>query len=682
MVPEIKLLPNLDNLLKSITTACLEGMAKTKSQEQQASIDYIENKEQVFTKLLRDYKEKKVIDVEQVFFYLEQLLQATYDFHKRASKQDFGVVVQPKKLPKTVVTIDQLVIEEGKTTVASANVTLKARQKDSRGLVFFKRTKPDVAQLEIVAAEFYRYVLGSSCTSHGKTVVEGSSIKGMYVEAIPGFISMRQLSDLAQDPDPYKKISERISELRKVIESLERSIEEIKEGPVGEEPEKAKALQTQLQEKKNLLGSYTEIERLQLIDTERKSVNIEAISNIMSKALCSAFYFQDWDRHKDNFGISYKDGKLGVASLDYDKSLSGIFGQDKKCYDWSINPQRLRDFPDFKCWYWPTSSNTFRGVFAKKFTPEKVPKMYSEDEARRYSSLKKNEEFQKQTQIEWLKLIFIPQDLRERAVSTLASSVCDKRLGKTPAILEARRLELLNAALQLNSFRELLEEKDIWTTLKEDLKKNLTKEEFEIVTKNWTAIELKIRVGAAKIRALEEQVRVSKPRHALLLEAIKKSGISFSLNVTKENLEETLRKIDASKSPGDICAILKKDLGLDISVEDASKIAQEKYIYMVAKEVPGLVDPLIKKLSEGTLKIHGNFFGNPATKIQNFEKALLAYRKNTDDETAPAKLQNAIVCLRKLGISASVISDKELKEKLSSKPEIETPTFNGSPHMF
>jgi len=76
----------------------------------------------------------------------------------------------------------------------------------------------------------------------------------------------------------------------------------------------------------------------------------------------------------------------------------------------------LKDFPNFDCWYWPASSNKYRKLADSIFTPGKTPKMYSDEEPRRYSALKDDPEFQSQAQIEWLKLIFIPQEPRENSV--------------------------------------------------------------------------------------------------------------------------------------------------------------------------------------------------------------------------------------------------------------------------
>ena len=681
--------------LGAVEAACSKALIrsvlgeKERREAQQASIKKIEEAKGQFKKTLDKLKAEGKITARVYLANLQQLLLiTTYDFHKVASRQDFGIVDQPKTLPRDCVTEDQLNLEVKKDVssaskiqkawlknkrakgtgpediVASANVTQKARLKEIGKLVFCKRTKPKIAMLEIVAAEFFRQILGSGGTSHGKVIVEGKDIRGMYVEAIPGFISMRQLTDLAKKPGA---VNAEITKLQSEVDRLKRDFEAKKK---SEETEELAKLEAKLQENESLLGSYTQIRDLKLLNTETGSVNIKKISSIIAKALCSGFYFQDWDRHKDNWGVSFKDGKLSVASLDYDKSLSGIFDTGKT-FDWSITPQRLKNFPDFDCWYWPTSSATVRENLAKKFTPEKVPKMYSEEEAGQYSALKEDEHFQLRTQVEWLKLIFIPKELRQRAVDTLASSDCDQRLKDAPEILESRRKELLNAAVQLKGFRELiLNEKNVSTLrlVRVELLQNLSVEEARIVEKNWNGIEKDLKKKVNWIESLEIQLKASGPQQ--LLKAIEGTGISFSPTVTEKKLRATLAKLDVSQTSNEICKILNQELGLDITEDDARKIKEEKCIRMIVESTPGeLAKLLTEKFNEGQIRILGQSFGVPAAKgIQNFKSAFAAYKDavTNNDSKVGQKLEKAIKCLRDLGISASVIPDDKLRKSLEA----------------
>ncbi|MBU0743940.1 MAG: hypothetical protein KKE11_01015, partial [Gammaproteobacteria bacterium] len=422
--------PEIFQKLNEIGDACSEAAKITDRKGQQKSKEAIEEQAKQFMVLLNSYKSDGRMDAEIYHVFGQELLDGIYDIVKLASKQNFGIIELTTDLPLDTIAEHQLTRLAERNAVASANLTQKARLNESGKLIFCKNTHPDVAQLEIVAAQFYRHTLDGR-TAQGKVIVEAGRIVGMYVEAIPGFVSMRQLTDLAKNPSAYNEVDKKIQELSKDIETINEKIANV----VGDSIQ----LKVQLEEKQNFLGVYTQIKELQLIDVTTGSVNIAKVPGIVAKALCSSFFCEDWDRHKDNFGISFANGKLGVASLDYDKSLSGIFGQDHKCYDWNITPKRLRDFPDFDCWYWPTSSNSFRKFFGSLVAPEKISKMYSESEAKQYSELKNNAEFKRQAQIEWLKVVFIPKELRQLAVSSLASTTCDSRLKNAPGILEEKR---------------------------------------------------------------------------------------------------------------------------------------------------------------------------------------------------------------------------------------------------
>ncbi|MEI8054936.1 MAG: hypothetical protein WCH10_02925 [bacterium] len=345
---------DIKNALDAIEASCkkvIDDIQTTTSEQQQESYNAIKKQKFEFAKLLADYQTNDLIAPADAYSCMEKLIEITYDLDKIASRQSFGITEQPKDLPKDYITINQLKYEKG-GAVSSANAVVCARLQDETK-AFCKDTKSEIAQLEILLAEFFRQTLGNSHTSHGKIIVDGDKIKGMYVEAIPGFVSIRQLTDWAKDPQAFERANAKVEE---DIKSIQKEI-----ATKNNNDSDATLLITKLQEKIKLHAVYTQIEKEQLINTQQKTVNVDKLSKIMAKTLCSAFYYEDWDRHKDNLGVSYSHkGGLGAASLDYDKSLTGVFHQDNKLYDWNITPERLRDFPNFDCWYWPTQSHALR----------------------------------------------------------------------------------------------------------------------------------------------------------------------------------------------------------------------------------------------------------------------------------------------------------------------------------
>ncbi|EKE01657.1 MAG: hypothetical protein ACD_21C00082G0007 [uncultured bacterium] len=648
---------HIASLLESIKLDCL-GVIKDFSQKtstpviQQQQADKIQKQKESVLQLL----EQSHVSAAVKNFFRQTLIGITYDFDKLATNQAFGITTQPQELPEDVVVLGDLILE-GDAAVASANQTAKARLRHNGIRVFYKTTKPEIAQLEVVAAEFFRQTLGGSSTSHGGVVTEGKEIRGMYVEAIPGFISMRQLTDLAKHPDAYERIQAIIDELNIEIASLKLSA--------------AQADSQKLKEKTNLCNAYMQVRDLRLVDTKQKLVDVSKIPGIVSKALCSAFYYEDWDRHKDNFGISYAEKRgLGVASLDYDKSLSGTFHQDNKCYDWAITPRKLRDFPVFNCWYWPTTSNKMRGFFASVFTPVKTPKMYSAEEAKQYSSLKDDPGFQQKSHVEWLKLIFIPLEVRQLAARKLACPNCDSRLKEIPKTLEERRKSLLDAAVQLNSFREAVQNNPLLPILKivkEELKANLSKEEFSLVMRQWPETLKDIQ---AKIKTIENCELIAKKLGSnKLLEAIKRTGISFSSVETEEDFKARLEDVlNRGQSTKTIRNRLNKEFGLDVSEADARAIKQEAYLNMIYKFAPGLVVMLKEKLQEKgieNLRIKSSpSLAREATlnRIREFEK-LLKVNKNHEID-----LDRALGCFRKLGVGSSIFSDSDFKKLIGGGP--------------
>lgn len=638
--------------LDSIATDCIDTINNKNltPQQQQKNYELIQKRKIEFIKLLYQYSASQLItDLEEANF-TQVLIEITYELEKMETRQNFGITPQPKILPMNVITMKDLKFE-GSATVASVNQTASARLVNGIR-VFIKNTKPYIAQLEIVAADFFRQTLGRTRTSHGKIVIDNDKkiITGMYVEAIPGFISMRQLTDLAKNPSVYQIIQKKIDDLDSEITDLQNAITP---------NDKAK-----LKEKRNLLGTYAQIRDLQLIDIENKRIAINKIPQIISKALCSAFYYEDWDRHKDNFGISYdedsKSKELGVASLDYDKSLTGTFHQDNKLFNWNITPEILKDFPNFNSWYWPTQSKTktFLGKLAKIFTPEKIPKMYSTEEARQYASLKDNPEFQQQSHIEWLKLIFTPENLRQLTVQKFVSA-SQLPLQDIPAILEKKRQTLLNAAIQLNSFRERLNAcPKILDAVKEELKTNLSSVEFKIVEKNWIATSQEIIDKTKRVDAYEEIAKTLD--YNQLLAAIKRTGISFSptLHISDKEFQEKLIKtlsLTNWKSSKSLRDKLNKEFGLNVSENDVYAIKQELYIKSIEKFAP----EVFKAIGEINTKTSFTI-----ASIEKLQKILAQYK--TSPQKIESTIKTAITCLRNLGVSESVTSDTVLKEAINT----------------
>ncbi len=586
--------------------------------------------------------------------YIEQLVtdETIYAFHKLSSRQGFGIR-QQSTLPRNVVTEQELV--RGTRQGGSANETQQARLSDSGRLVFCKNTHPEVAQLEVIAADFFRHSLDGR-TAQGKIIVDDRNITGMYVAGIPGFVSMRVLTDLAKlanEKQVETAIKERTDKIKEKIEKIKQQLA----AGAGN----AKQLKTELQELQNYLGTYDQIVTLKLIDTKTHSVNLRPIAGLIAKALCPAFFYEDWDRHKDNFGLSFAvPGGLGIASLDYDKSLTGIFGQDGKAYDWSITPKRLRDFPNFNCWYWPSSSNKYRLLVSSIFAPKKTPKMYSDEEARQYSMLKNDPKFREQKQIEWLKLVFIPQKLRENSVQTLAIPTCQpspysrETLAGLPAILETKRRALLESLVRLKEFRETFANENTKNALlqkvKTELRNALTPEEFAIVNEHWDEIQTDITQKINAVKQLEEFTRNLGYTH--LIKTIEETGISFSPSLTTEQLALTLSRTTISMTTKEISKLLNEELGLDISSQNARKIKEELLLKKLCMTLPG---NLGERLKEINFTIQNHSF--PRKKTSEILNQLALQLKKLENKPTPIALQTTKRCLRWLGVPEEIISD-------------------------
>jgi hypothetical protein len=547
---------------------------------------------------------------------------------------------------------DQLEVMKQAKTVKSANVTCKAILKGIGKLVFRKNTKPAVARLETVVAEFFRHTLGKNRTAHGKVIVDNGKIVGSYVEAIPGFLSMKDLMGLAKQP----------GKLTEEIEKLEKEVADVRTKIAG--GNKDIYLAASLLKKESDLGTYQSIQSLKLIDEKLGEVNLSKISGLLSQALCTAFFYEDWDRHKDNFGLSFANGKLGIASLDYDKSLNGSFPTSLQNYNWDVTPQRLRDFPVFKCWFWPTGSKSI-SAFIK--SPEKEPKMYTSGEVKQYSDFKDNPEFKRQAMVEWLKLAFIPKEIRQDAVTKLAGSDCDPKLRAVPDRLESKRKTMIDSLVQLNNFRkefnrgENQNKKGILTDAKKELIISLDVKEFQTVNKHWDDIQDEIEAKVEAVNKLEATAR--KLGHSQLLAAIDKTGISFSSTLSEERLKSTLDKIATIGAPREIAKVLNKECGLDISEADARKIKQENYLNRICEKMPmSLAKKLREEFVKGNIEIKKRSFPKDETleAIARFEKMVKACQYKKGEELT-VKFDDVMKSLRSLGVEKKVVSDDVLR---------------------
>ncbi len=548
------------------------------------------------------------------------------------------------------------------SVVKSANETFMARLKgNSYKLVFGKNTKPQVAQLEVVAADFYRQMMGD-CSSHGKLIVENGEIKGSYGEAIPGFISMAEVAAFARGKDVLKK---RIGKIEADIAKIEKELG-ITTDPAIKEERKA-----MLKENQAALGSCKALQELGLIDEEKGTIELKKVATLLPKALCTAFFFEDWDRHKNNFGFSFVNGKLDIASLDYDKSLSG--SSHTKNYNWDITPQRLRDFPVFKCWFWPTGSSSPSAIL---HDAESDARVYTSDEKQRYASLKDDPGFKRQAMKEWLKLAFIPTELRERAVSSLAGNGCDPTLKNVPKVLEEKRQKLIFSLVQLNSFREEFNDDKkrvaLLKEVKEELESNLSEAERTEFNMHWGLIERDLVGKIAGIKRLEAFAKDAGCHK--LLEAIERTGISFSASANESTLDGALKKIENVSSSKEIARTLNAELGLDISEADAQQIKREMYLQRVCKELPPDLSAVVaSKGATGEIKIKKISFPPKDITLRelgNFEAAVKRCRGKTGDDLN-ASFDKVVKSLRSLGVNETVLSDDKLKKwksDISSPP--------------
>lgn len=656
----------LQTKLLKIKSIASDGMKSVDATNQQKSIEDVKSAKEEFSVWL------ETLTPEERKIALEGLTEVTYDFDKQSSQVGFGMEEQSQTIPKEYARDSELLIFDNQgEVVKSANKTQKARFRNSGGLVFRKAIKSGPANIETTVAAFISQTLGSGSTSHGKNIVQKNPVTnkdevvGMYVEAIPGFISMRELTDIAQSPMPTVVIGSKIDRLIEEIAKLDDEISQTTNN------EQSLLLAAKRKEKLNLCNTWQQILDKNIVG--QGVVNLDNVADVISKALCCAYFYQDWDRHKDNFGFSirYDDNgnqKLDVASLDYDKSLSGIFFQDHKAYDWQITPQRLQDFPNFNCWYWPTSNEKVRRLAATIMTPDKVPKMYTAEEARRYAALKNNKLFMRQANIEWLKLMFIPLELRQNTVDKLVSNDCDPRLKKVPKYLERRRKELLNAAVQLKSFRDFLQQDPkALGEVREELKKNLAAAGFDelFLNKKWDKIEIELEVAIKKV---EEMEKVAEKKCPLLMQAIKKTGISFAPDKLAR-IEKVLASINVKQKSRTICNMLNRELGLNISPSDARSIKQDLYIknlYDIAPELHMILGEQLQP-DKNILKMKRPY--KTSYGLDLFAIAMREYRGIRLNRASPVvideALEKAVRCLEDLGIK-KIINRETLKTLLQS----------------
>jgi len=123
----------IQKVLDKIIEDCVREDLPTLSQEEQQRIKLdIERRIGKYVDSVYESIENPIIRSS----YLEQSLvdESIYQFHKLASKQSFGVVEQPRVLPRDIVTEKQLTRRKKQT--GSANVTQQARLMQEGTFVF------------------------------------------------------------------------------------------------------------------------------------------------------------------------------------------------------------------------------------------------------------------------------------------------------------------------------------------------------------------------------------------------------------------------------------------------------------------------------------------------------------------------------------------------------------------
>ena len=717
----------IEKLLDEIRIASTKALdPELTGTQQQTQYEQIQQQKLQFIQKLLSYVDKKELDRKLAVFYRDALLTITYEIDKAATRQDFGLYQpQSSPLPQEFVVSEQMVAVKSGKTVASANKGGWARLKSTGKLVYYKNTIPKVAELEIFAAELFRQVLGRTHTSYGKIVVTPETdkrgkkvgkITGMYTVAIPGLMSMRELTELAKNPKAQTIIDSKIAEFDKRISEIEKELSEQKSST------NVTQLLAELQaaEKNRLV--YTQILNQKLITFEKQQLNIDQtpLSKIIAKALCSAFFHEDWDRHKDNFGISFGPDGLDVASLDYDRSLTGTnagktfhgqtwYGADNnKIFDetWEITPEKLRDFPAIGvCWYWPTQADPTKSL-RSSFSEEAGQKMYSAEEAEQYQRLKDNPEFQQQSHKEWLKLIFIPQQLRQDAANRLTTETV---LQKIPVIFEKKRQKLLKSLICLKSFRDHLNTNPkLLEEVRDELLKNLTPTECEIVEAAWkdTAKDITTQINLINSRV---ELLQKNPDYQELITAIEKAGISsvlltepFEKNIKllddnrqslqKNGPEELLkiiertgafsvlldesfqkklsRAFDFKKGESSIAVRdkLQKEFNIHVTEEEATAIKQEVYRNRIKQALPNTFDAI-----QGNSKNISTTYTYKTTieAIEELELAIAKYKTSYQQKD----LNQIIQCLRNLGMSTGSIDNSALQKNIQyDLPVVPKPT--------
>ncbi len=574
------------NLLASQCKNLLDNASKIQRYEQQKEYDKIQGKKIDFIQILYRYIARNKADKDDFYKYLQALLLVTYNIDKLATMQTFGIVNKQSDIPEKCIDVNQIKLKEG--NMGSTNEVKPGLLNNKE--VFYKNLISDVAQLEIYSAELFRQMLGSA-SSHGKTVHKDGKINGMYVEKIPGFISMKELCFLASKQNPYAEIDKKISELGIEISNLASDVS-------------YKNMES-LSDKNRKRTAYLELKKMRIFgEMGNEGIDIKKLNKIVAKILCSSFYFEDWDRHKDNWGVSCINNELRPACLDYDKSLSGTFMQDNKIYDWDITPQKLKNFPEFKCWYWPTQSSDKMKWLASFWDEKMASRMYGTDESMQYMDLKNDVEFRKQSYIEWLKLAMIPQKARSLRLDFVSKSA-DKKLLQIPSVFEGKRKTLVNSLVQVDEFRKIIgssnDMSSIFVMVRSELESTLDKEELNLVNESWDNIKQEIEDKSKKIDHSMEMLK----SYPLLYKLIKESGIAVDSGVYDGSAEKFSQELQSilltaaeCDSEEEFCKTLNSNLGLSIDPKNVkleySRIVDEINEVTVKEDITAkLIDKLL-----------------------------------------------------------------------------------------
>lgn len=576
-------------------------------------------------------------DSEEIVNSLQLFLEQTLDEQDKKELIELGAIVEPEK---------------------SANAVMFTRSQIDGKLMLVKK----VQDLHLLLNEchnsgLFRASLGERSANWVMLSGLNGNVQGEVCEALPGFIDFQKLSDVAQAENPNRVIIEKINKLVEKIKIVEQKIRLLESNLPGVDKEsKQKAVNPKLiilrafkQELLDTFNSWQAIAENQVIDFNNHKVDLAKIPEVVAQVLCNAFYYMDWDRHKKNWGLCFRDGKLGVASIDYDKSLNE---HNTLTHDWSISAQKLLDFPAFEGWYWPASAS-YAG-FVGKF--KKGKKGYTASEAADFRNLKNNPQFREQCQIEFFKDMFLTKDFYLEIHRERLGHAVDEKLDNAANMLEERRQNLMDAMAQLNYVRQMIINKDFKLIDKclLDLEKSLGKEKYKkfvVSNKDMVIKDLETRCRQVESqRAIISSLIIGKD----LIKMLDKKGLWFS-PTSNERLSIELTKIVSAPPATDTIKKIFGQFGVEFSDTEIRSLKQLIYREML-KDFNDIIPAEIR------IKKHGLFGCEFSRKgIEEFQKTLQEYIHTEDDLTKKhllAKAYKEFIALGIEPIDAALFSKK------------------------